>query len=101
MNVYASHSDGPWVIDFSASYHLIGMSSLFSSYNPCSGREKVRITDGSLSPVFGKSSISITPFMTLSSILHVPDFAANLLSIMRITCELDCQVFFILIIVYF
>jgi hypothetical protein len=32
--------------------------------------------------------------MTLSFVLHVPDFAANLLSIARITCELNCLVVF-------
>jgi hypothetical protein len=32
--------------------------------------------------------------MTLSSVLHVPDLAANLLSIARITLELNCQVIF-------
>jgi hypothetical protein len=58
---------------------MTDLSSLFSFYNLCSGRGKVRIADGSLSPVLGKCSIVVTPPMLLSS--HVPDFAANLLSI--------------------
>lgn len=32
--------------------------------------------------------------MTLTSILHVPNLAANLLSIVRITIELNCRVIF-------
>jgi hypothetical protein len=32
--------------------------------------------------------------MTLSSILHVPNLAANLLSIARITIELNCRAIF-------
>jgi hypothetical protein len=98
--MHVTHSDGPWVIDSGASFHLIGMSSLFSSYNPCSGREKVKIIDGSLSSCLVKAQFLSRP-LCLSSILHVPDFSTNLLSIMCITCELDCQVFFILILVYF
>jgi hypothetical protein len=94
LNASATHSDDPWVIDSGASDHMTGMSSLFSSYNPCSSKEKVRIADGSLSPVSGKGSISVTPYMSLSFVLHVPDFATNLLSIARITCELNCRVIF-------
>jgi len=77
-----------------ASDHMTDMSPLFSSYNPCSGRDKVRIADGSLSPVSGKRSVSVTPSMTLASVLHVPNLAANLLSIARITSELNCRVIF-------
>jgi hypothetical protein len=53
LNASATPSDDPWVIDSGASNHMTGMSPLFSSYNPCSGKDKVRITDGSLSPVSG------------------------------------------------
>jgi hypothetical protein len=101
LNASITHSDDPRVIDSGASYNMIGMSSLFSSYIPCSGREKVRIADGSLSLVSSKGSISSTPYMTLFSVLHVPDFAPNLLSITPITCELNCRVFFILMIFSF
>jgi hypothetical protein len=94
LHASATPSEDPWVIDSGASDHMTGMSPLFSSYNPCSGREKIRIADGSLSPVSGKGSVFVTPSMTLSSVLHVPDLTANLLSIARITLELNCQVIF-------
>jgi hypothetical protein len=42
LNASATHSDDPWVIDFGASDHLVGMSSLFSPYNPCFGKEKLQ-----------------------------------------------------------
>jgi hypothetical protein len=48
LNASATQSNDPWVIDFSASNHMAGMSSLFSSYNPCSNKEKVRIAYGFL-----------------------------------------------------
>jgi hypothetical protein len=67
---------------------------LFSSYKLCSSREKVRIANGSLSSVSGKGSISISPSMSLSSVLHIIDFAANLLFIARITRELNCRAIF-------
>lgn len=59
---------------------MTDLSSL-SFYNLCSSRGKVRIADGSLSPMPGKCPIVVTPPMLLSFVLHVPDFVANLLSI--------------------
>jgi hypothetical protein len=73
---------------------MTDMSPLFSPYNPCSGEDKVRIADGSLSPVSGKGSVFVTPSMTLAFVLHVPYLATNLLSIARITIELNCRVIF-------
>ena len=94
LHASATPSEDPWVIDSGASDHMTGTSPLFLSYNPCSGRDKVRIANGSLSPVSSKGSVSVTPAMTLSSVLHVPDLAANFLSIARITLELNCRVIF-------
>jgi hypothetical protein len=94
LNASATHSNYPRVIDSGAFVHMTGMSPLFSSYNPCSGREKVRMAIGSLLLVLGKGSASITPSMTLSSALHVLDFANNFLSIAHFTLELNCQVIF-------
>jgi hypothetical protein len=92
LNAFATPSNDPWVIDSGASDHMTGMSPLFSSYNPCSGRDKVRIAHGSLSPVSGKRFVSVTPSMTLAFVFHVPNLVANLLSIARITIELNCRV---------
>jgi hypothetical protein len=94
LNTFATPPDDPWIIDSGASDHMTGMSPLFSSYNPSSGRDKVRIAGGSLSPILGKGSVLVTPSMTLTSVLHVPNLVANLLSIARIIIELNCRVIF-------
>jgi hypothetical protein len=69
--------------------HMTGISPLFLSYNPCSGRHKVRIAYGSLSPVSGKGYVFVTPSITLPPVLHVPDLPTNLLSIACATLELN------------
>lgn len=50
----------PWIIDLGASDHMISLSNLFHAYNPCSGYEKVRIADGSHSPIAGKGMVTLS-----------------------------------------
>jgi hypothetical protein len=94
LNASSPPSDYSWIIDSKVSDHTTGISSFFSSYNLCSGKENVRTTDGSLWSVSGKGFIFVTPSMSLSFVLHIPDFGANLLSIARIIHELNCRVVF-------
>lgn len=98
LNAFATISNDPWVINFGISNHMTNMFSFFSSNNPRSAKDKVRITYGSLSIVSGKGFTYVTPYMTLSSILHVPDFA-YLLHILPMSCIVES--FFILITVFF
>src|SRR3954467_3559508 len=53
---YASliHNSDPWIIDSGASKHMTGNFKFFTSYSPLSGRDKVKVADGSLSPILGK-----------------------------------------------
>ena len=71
----------PWIIDSGASDHMTSTSNFFLSYTPCAGHEKVRIADGTFSPIAGKGSVQISPSICLKSVLHVPKLACNLLSV--------------------
>jgi transposase InsO family protein len=88
-----NHSN-PWIIDSGASEHMTNCSHLFSSYFPSSGSEKVRIADGSYSSIAGKGSIKISEQITLQSVLHVPKFACNLLSVHKLSKDTNCSVLF-------
>ena len=68
---------------------------LFSTYSPCTDNLKVKITDGSLSPVAGKGSIRISESITLNLVLHVPDLSCNLLSISQLTKMSNCSAKFL------
>lgn len=83
-----------WIIDSGASDHMIGLSSLLSSYSICSNCDKVRVTNERLSSIYGKWSVNVSPTMSLSLVLHVFKLATNLLSISYITCDLNCLVTF-------
>ena len=73
---------------------MTGQSSLFSSYTPYTGLDKVKIVYGTFSSIFDKCLVHTTPSLSLSSVLHVSSIASNLLSIIRITRDLNYNVTF-------
>lgn len=48
-----------WIIDSGSSDHTTSLSSLFKTYSPCSGSEKIRIADGTFSVIAGKRNITL------------------------------------------
>ena len=84
----------PWIIDSGASDHMTSFSHLFSTYFPCSGHDKIRIADGSFSPIAGKGFIKLTEKINLNAVLHVPNLACNLLSVSKLSKDSNCRVTF-------
>lgn len=80
----------PWVIDSGATDHMTGCASIFSSYKPSPGNLKIKIADGSLATVAGTGIINISPQISLIDALHVPKLSCNLLSVSKITKDLNC-----------
>lgn len=89
-----SSSRPSWIIDFGASDDMTGNSSFFfSTYQVYSSKYKVRTDDGSLSSITRKGTIPLSS-MFLSSVLHVPNHALNLVSVSNLTKSLNCPVIF-------
>ena len=89
-----SLTSAPWIIDSGASDHMTSLSSLFKSYSPCPGNQKIRIADGRFSPIAGKGQINISNTIELQSVLHVPNLACNLLSVSKLSKDSKCRVIF-------
>ncbi|XP_059623100.1 uncharacterized protein LOC132266262 [Cornus florida] len=85
-------SGPPWIIDSGAADHMTGMASDFSSYSLCSGKDKVRVVDGTFTSITGEGTVSAFPNLTLSSVLHVPKFTNNLLSDLDMGIRLEVNV---------
>lgn len=89
---YSHHIE--WVVDSGAFKHVTGMSSSFKTYNPYTHSEFVQIADGTSRQIHGVGSIECTPSLSLSSVLHVPSFPVNLLSVSSIIDQFKCTVTF-------
>ncbi|KAG6469572.1 hypothetical protein ZIOFF_070501 [Zingiber officinale] len=70
----------PWIIDSGASDHMTNSLKLLKLYSPCLENKKVKIADGSFSPIAGKGSVQISENIDLKSVLYVPKLTCNLLS---------------------
>ncbi|CAH9107930.1 unnamed protein product [Cuscuta europaea] len=90
-----------WVIDSGATDHMTYIPKFFSSYQPCAGDKKVRVEDGSFSAIAGMGNIKISSSINLSKVLHVPKLSCNLISISKITKDLQCCVKFFPLIAFF
>lgn len=83
-----------WIIDSGASDHMTGCEKLFSSYVLNPSNHKVKIADGSFTVVAGVGIIELSPRIMLKGIHHVLNLSCNLLSVNKITKDLQCVVNF-------
>ena len=90
-----SLNPAPWIIDSRASDHMTSFFSLFSNYSRCYKNERVRIADGSFSPIVGKCQIEISNQITLQFVIHVPKLACNLLFVSKISKDSNCRAVFL------
>jgi hypothetical protein len=88
-------SEAPtWVLDSGANDHMTGEPSLFSSpLIPIT--QSVCLADSSTSHISHKGDVFLSSDILLSSVLHVPNFAFNLLSVSRLAKSLNCAVIFL------
>jgi transposase InsO family protein len=86
--------DAPWLIDSGASRHMASSRKNFIEYNPELKMQSVKLADGSSQNILGSGVVMCNNGMPLSSVLHVPSFPINLLSVSCITNELNCAAIF-------
>ena len=89
-------SPSKWVIDFGATDHMTCNSNLFTTFQSHSATSTVTLADGSTSCVLGSKTIHPTPLITLTSILSLPQFSFNLVSVSKLTRTLNCSISFFL-----
>ena len=89
-----SSSSSEWVIDSGAIDHMTGNSSLFSTFPSQPSPSTVTLADGSHSCVLGSGTIVPTPSIPLTSVLSLPNFSFNLMSVSKLTRARKCYISF-------
>ena len=93
---FVSSSSSEWVINSGAIDHMTGNSSLFSTFQSQSSPSTITLADGSHSCVLGSGTIVPTPSIPLTSVLSLPNFSFNLMSISKLIRALKCYISFFL-----
>lgn len=68
--------------------------NLFETKVPCDDESSVVIPNGDTIPVEGKGACSLPNGMKIGNVLYIPGFKCNLLSVSRLTNDLNCAVIF-------
>ena len=89
-----SHSSGPWILDFGASDHLSDNKDIFSSLTFTSPLPMVTLSNGSQTIAKGIGSTCPLSSLPLTSVLYVLDSPFNLISISKLTHDLNCLITF-------
>ena len=89
-----SHSSGPWILDSGASDHISSNKDIFSSLTITSTLPMIPLASGSQTMAKGIGSASPLPSIPLTSVIYVLDSPFNLLSISKLTRNLNCLITF-------
>ena len=95
-NVFAclTYSSAPWILDTGASDHISGNKDFFSSLTFPSPLPTITLANGSQTIANGIGSVCLLPSLPLTSVLYVPNFLFNLISISKLTRDLHCVLTF-------
>ncbi|KAJ9539489.1 LOW QUALITY PROTEIN: hypothetical protein OSB04_032222 [Centaurea solstitialis] len=87
-------SSSNWIIDFGASDHMTGNHSLLCNFGEHRSFHEVEVANGSILQAIGSRTVRLSQSISLSSVLCLPKFTFNLLSVRKITRALNCSVKF-------
>ena len=94
VSVCLTHSSTPWILDTRASNHISGNKDFFSSLTFSSPLLTITLANGFQTIAKGIGSTCPLPSLPLKSVLYVPDFSFNLISISKLTRDLHCVLTF-------
>ena len=73
---------------------MTGNSSLFTTFLSHPSTSTITLAYGSTSCVLGSETIHLTPLITLTFVLSLPQFSFNLIFLSKLTCTLNCSILF-------
>ena len=81
-----------WIVDTGASNHMVSNLDLMSSSQalPLSAHNQVLLPNGNIAQISHKGTCTLDKDQTLQDVLHIPMFKYNLLSVSKLTKDLQC-----------
>jgi len=89
-----SFAKGDWIIDSGASDHITPDLRNFTSVQRLQIPGFITMPNGKQSRIEHIGSVQLTPVLTLSNVLHVPEFQFNLLSVHKLCEQIAGKVIF-------
>ncbi|CAL9003688.1 unnamed protein product [Prunus brigantina] len=89
--------DAVWIADSGASHHMVPHMTTMDSASPCTSSDQVRVGNGEGLRIDNIGSAHIptaTSSLSLSSVFHVPQLTANLLSVYHLCRDNNCRMIF-------
>ena len=91
---HSSLANVNWVIDSGASDHITPNLEIFTSVQKLSMPGFITMPNGKHSRIAHIGSVQLSPTLTLTNVLHVPDFQFNLLSVNKLCAQVAGKVVF-------
>ncbi|OMO64840.1 Integrase, catalytic core [Corchorus capsularis] len=88
-------TDKSWVIDSGATDHITNNGELLAEIEKAIGGSPVTIPNGDKIPVKSVGKVKLPNGMKIDHVLNIPDFKCNLISVGRLTNDLNCALIFI------
>ncbi|GJU02225.1 putative RNA-directed DNA polymerase [Tanacetum coccineum] len=86
--------EGKWIFDLGTTEHITHNDSLLKNKRKRGYEQPVTIPNGEAVPVEGRGECALPSGAIIKDVLHVPKFKCNLLSVSRLSKELQCAVTF-------
>ncbi|KAK8691676.1 hypothetical protein V6N13_075176 [Hibiscus sabdariffa] len=93
QDFFSSQMNTEWILDSGAIDHMTGNKALFTSFFPYYGKT-VKTADESLCNIAGRGSVFLNAQLSLHNVLFVPSLACNLISVSKLSQDLNCSVVF-------
>ncbi|GKF44972.1 putative RNA-directed DNA polymerase [Tanacetum coccineum] len=88
--------EGKWIFDSGTTEHITHNDSLLKNKRKRGYEQPVTIPNGEAVPVEGRGECALPSGAIIKDVLRVPKFKCNLLSVSRLSKELQCAVTFFL-----
>ena len=88
-NLSFTPKNSRWILDSGTTDHMTGNINLLNSFKNYETKQFVTVANGDKMEILGEGSINIFSKI-IQNVLYVKDCSSNLLSVSKITKELNC-----------